>query len=151
MRERACARPVDAIARAFVVAVCAMALAGCSSISYRGVAAHAADNKRSAQPNSVASAAPAGRPSRMIPQVEEARLAKPEPAAPIPLPPAALLVRAPEPSCEAPDVLDERQKLDYERQCYRHAEMIVRARLELLQASVERTIRAVRNGAQTEP
>jgi hypothetical protein len=31
---------------------------------------------------------------------------------------------------------DERQKLDYERQCYRHAEMIVRSRLHLLQASV---------------
>jgi hypothetical protein len=32
---------------------------------------------------------------------------------------------------------DERQKLDYERQCYRHAEKIVRSRLEQLQSAIE--------------
>jgi hypothetical protein len=39
---------------------------------------------------------------------------------------------------------DERQKLDYERQYYRHAEMIVRSRLQLLQGSVDETIKAVK-------
>jgi Putative peptidoglycan binding domain len=48
----------------------------------------------------------------------------------------ALLEPQPEPDCEfkstepKPDAL---QKLDYERQCYRHAEINVRHRLELLQ------------------
>ena len=36
------------------------------------------------------------------------------------------------------------RKLDYERQCYRHAEMIVRSRLQLLQGSVDETIKAVK-------
>jgi hypothetical protein len=33
-------------------------------------------------------------------------------------------------------------KLDYERQCYRHAETIVRRRLQLLQASVGEMLKA---------
>jgi hypothetical protein len=52
-----------------------------------------------------------------------------------------------EPDCEfktSDPKADERQKLDYERQCYRHAEMIVRTRLQLLQASVNETIKAVK-------
>ena len=39
---------------------------------------------------------------------------------------------------------DELRKLDYERQCYRHAEMIARGRLDRLQDSVAKTIRAVK-------
>ena len=65
----------------------------------------------------------------------------------VPLPSLALLAPQPEPDCEFPttdSAADERQKLDYERQCYRHAEMIARARLRVLQRSVARTIRAVR-------
>jgi hypothetical protein len=34
-------------------------------------------------------------------------------------------------------VEETRMKLDYEQQCYRHSEMIVRARLEQLQKAVE--------------
>jgi hypothetical protein len=41
-----------------------------------------------------------------------------------------------------------RAKLDYERQCFRHAEMIVRNRLRLLQASVEGAMTAARRGEQ---
>jgi hypothetical protein len=70
---------------------------------------------------------------------------------PIPLPAAPLLSPQPEPSCEFETTesnLDERQKLDYERQCYRHAEMIVRSRLQLLQGSVDKTISAVKRGEQ---
>ena len=68
------------------------------------------------------------------------------PAASPPLPRRALLIPQPAPNCEpasAEPTLDERQKLDYQRQCYRHAEMIVRERLQRLQVSVGRTIKAV--------
>ena len=64
----------------------------------------------------------------------------------IPVPGLALLAPQSEPNCEFPTTdsqSDERQRLDYERQCYRHAEMIVRARLRLLQRSVAKTIRAI--------
>jgi hypothetical protein len=65
---------------------------------------------------------------------------------PIPLPAEPLLSPQPEPSCEVESNADERQKLDYERQCYRHAEMIVRGRLQILQSSVDKTISAVKRG-----
>jgi TPR repeat protein len=52
---------------------------------------------------------------------------------------AALLSAQPEPDCvfrtDDPNV-SERQQLDYERQCYRHAEMIARHRLEMLQNAI---------------
>jgi len=37
-----------------------------------------------------------------------------------------------------------RMKLDYERQCYRHAEMIARSRLTSLQAAVQDTVKPVK-------
>jgi len=56
------------------------------------------------------------------------------------LPDAALLAPQPEPDCafntDDPNAT-ERQKLDYERQCYRHAEMIVRNRLQMLQDAIK--------------
>jgi hypothetical protein len=83
----------------------------------------------------------------------------------IPVPAAALLKAQPAPACEyrasnpvatltpgspkggSDDATTEaaalRTKLDYERQCYRHAEMIVRQRLEALQVAVRGTIRAI--------
>jgi hypothetical protein len=48
----------------------------------------------------------------------------------IPVPGRELLNPQAEPDCEFTTTdpkADERQKLDYERQCYRHAEMIVRS------------------------
>lgn len=52
---------------------------------------------------------------------------------------AALLTPQPEPDCvfktDDPNAT-ERQQLDYERQCYRHAEMIARNRLEMLQNAI---------------
>ena len=72
--------------------------------------------------------------------------------APIPLPEASLLSPQPEPICETTDTnADERHKLDYERQCYRHAEMIVRDRLQLLQKSVDAAIGAIRRGERGGP
>ena len=44
-----------------------------------------------------------------------------------------------------PDTVEQtRAKLDYEAQCYRQAEVIVRARLQRLLSSVDKTIRAVK-------
>jgi hypothetical protein len=61
----------------------------------------------------------------------------------IPLPAAALLRRQPEPDCAFRGPVTDpitgeetRQKLDYEQQCYRASESIVRARLGQLQRSV---------------
>jgi len=60
-------------------------------------------------------------------------------AASIPLPAAALLAPLPEPDCRlSTPESDDRQRLDYERQCYRHAEIIARTRLQQLQSSVEK-------------
>jgi len=69
----------------------------------------------------------------------------------IPLPDPALLRHQPEPDCafrgpvSDPITAEEtRQKLDYEQQCYRAAERIVRARLEKLQDSVQKMIKVAR-------
>jgi hypothetical protein len=84
----------------------------------------------------------------------------------IPLPRTALLTRQSPPNCEyrtanldtagrrqadaQPSVVDsapeqaQRMKLDYERQCYRHAELIARARLRDLQDAVQDTVKAVK-------
>jgi hypothetical protein len=66
----------------------------------------------------------------------------------IPLPDDALLVAPSAPSCAftTENGVDARAQLDYERQCYRHAEIIVRERLQALQAAIADTIRAVRRG-----
>jgi hypothetical protein len=64
-----------------------------------------------------------------------------------PLPRRALLTQPAPPDCDrasAGSELDERQRLDYQRQCYRHAELIARERLRALQLSVERTVKAVK-------
>jgi hypothetical protein len=71
-----------------------------------------------------------------------------------PLPARALLRPQPEPDCRykgtdgkidgnTDSKTADVQRLDYERQCYRHAEMIARHRLRLLQNSVSKTIRSV--------
>jgi hypothetical protein len=70
----------------------------------------------------------------------------------VPLPDKALLGRLPEPNCKfktSEADTDDRQKLDYERQCYRHAEIIARLRLLLLQGSVDKTIRALKGSKRS--
>jgi hypothetical protein len=66
------------------------------------------------------------------------------PSARIPQPDQSLLDPQPPPDCafkgplSNPATAEEtRMKLDYEQQCYRHSEMIVRARLQQLQSSVQ--------------
>src|SRR5258708_19098699 len=71
---------------------------------------------------------------------------KPAPRTSVPLPDRALLIASVAADCEFKTTdpnADERQKLDYERQCYRHAEIIVRDRLRRLQNSVRRTARVI--------
>jgi hypothetical protein len=66
---------------------------------------------------------------------------------PIPLPGRELLEPQPEFKCELGTTepkTDELRKLNYERQCYRHAELILRARLDRLQRSVTETIKAIK-------
>jgi hypothetical protein len=61
---------------------------------------------------------------------------------PIALPDKALLEPQPDPDCQFQGAAtDERQKLDYQQQCYRQAEMIVRDRLRQLQKSAGKSIR----------
>jgi hypothetical protein len=72
---------------------------------------------------------------------------RPGPRTAVPLPRYELLKPPPDFKCEfetvdpKPDAL---RKLDYERQCYRHASMILRARLDHLQGSVDKTIKAIK-------
>ena len=68
----------------------------------------------------------------------------------IPLPDRSLLEPQPEPDCKFKDALSNpitaeqmRMKLDYEQQCYRQAEEIARTRLQQLQDSIGKTIRAI--------
>ena len=78
----------------------------------------------------------------------------------IPLPKPLLLQRQPQPDCAVIDrkavrqdqqpqagttgELSQRVKLEYERECYRSAELAARERLLQLQRAVEMTIRAVK-------
>jgi hypothetical protein len=81
---------------------------------------------------------------------------------PAPLPDAVLLKPLPTPRCDAKSDAGPRKeaalgattdvgaeaarlrKLDYEAQCYRHAEMIARHRLGRLQASVQDMVRTAK-------
>jgi len=114
-----------------VLAFCAVTVGGCTP---RSTAA-------GARMSSSANSAPRGRPAWK---------------AAIRLPDQALLQRQPEPDCafrgplSNPVTAEEtRMKLDYEQQCYRQAEVIVRARLQQLQDSVHETIKTIRQDDPT--
>jgi hypothetical protein len=69
----------------------------------------------------------------------------------IPLPDSDLLVPPPEPNCEleaSEFKADDLRKRDYEKQCYRAAEVFARSRLLLLQSSVEKMITAITSTRQ---
>ena len=89
--------------------------------------------------------------ARMSSAAHSAPHGRPASKTAIRLPDPALLQRQPEPDCvfrgplSNPITAEEtRMKLDYEQQCYRQAEFIVRARLQQLQDSVDETIKAIR-------
>jgi len=66
----------------------------------------------------------------------------------MPVPAPELLAPPTQPVCAFDSTrtdADDRQKLDYERQCYRHAEMILRDRLERLQGDVEEMLKAAKS------
>jgi hypothetical protein len=107
-------------ARMLMVAFFAVILAGCNQ--------HARGRTMSRTPNTYSSVSSG---SRTL----------------VPLPDKALLCRLPEPDCKfktSEADTDDQQKLDYERQCYRHAEIIARLRLLRLQGSVDKTMRALK-------
>ena len=114
---------------------CAIALAGCGCTTCDRIVSRTANGKAS---TGLKFRTPIPVPSRASLSPEPVRTPTSESA-------GALLRPQLEPDCEfktGDSNFDERQKLDYERQCYRHAEMIVRNRLELLQSSVNTTIAA---------
>jgi hypothetical protein len=90
-------------------------------------------------------------PAQGRPELPELRIRRPD---------RALLVPQPAPDCQLrgsdlKTVVDPdewaRLKLDFERQCYQHAEMIARNRLRLLQASSKCEIEPVRPSPPTGP
>jgi hypothetical protein len=123
---------------AIIFVCCGMLFAGCDQTSHISTAANRTGAhvvSRTAVVRSTANA-----------MVSTRRRLKP-----IPLPDEALLSPQPEPDCGfkiTEPKTDDVQKLDYQRQCYRHAEMIVRSRLEQLQGSVEMTIKAVKGDSR---
>jgi hypothetical protein len=124
---------VHIVASVFTVVTCAVALAGCACTTRSSMMSQTANSKK---------------------VTESKKFIESQSRTPIPLPAAPLLSPQPEPSCEfetTESKADERQKLDYERQCYRHAEMIARSRLQLLQGSVDETISAVKRSERGGP
>ena len=145
---------VQIVACVFVVVIWAIVLTGCGRITPSHMISQTANSKKFTEPKSrTPSPPPSTTRSRMISQaVSTKKFTESKSRTPIPLPAAPLLSPQPEPSCEFETTgsnAGERQKLDYERQCYRHAEMIVRSRLQLLQGSVEETISLVNRSEQS--
>ena len=72
---------------------------------------------------------------------------------------AALLKRQAPPKCEFRTTASDEAsadamtgaKLDYERQCYRHAEIIARARLTSLQGAIQDSVKAARRDQTSNP
>jgi hypothetical protein len=101
--------------------------------------------------------APAGEMIEAVAKCEAARktTARRSARTTTPRPDRALLVPPSEFACEfkgaghsEPADLALRRKLEYERQCYRHAEMILRDRVVRLQASLGETVAALDRGDQ---
>jgi hypothetical protein len=133
------------------------------------IAACATGHARFARPNAL-TAEPDLRPSgagRLLPGRSDPNDNPPRvygadaqvaPGAPIPLPEPGLLERQPAPDCEfkadAPadgEVAVRAMKLDYEQQCYRQSEFILRARMERLQDAVRNTIESLKRQERTSP
>jgi len=112
-----------------LVVLCTATLEGCEQFRQGAVVRSASVSPKNAKavcrPKTVSKQEAASRPRAA--------------SGPVPLPARELLTAPVAPDCEfrASDPnADERQKLDYERQCYRHAEIIARDRLARLQSSV---------------
>ena len=149
---------VHRVSRLFTVAFCAIALAGCNCIIRSSIISQAAHSKNITKPKrfTVSKSRTPIPAALLMPQTANnktvtasKKFTESQSRTLIPLPAALLLSRQQEPNCTfetAESNADEHQKLDYERQCYRHAEMIVRSQLQLLQDSVDR-MKSVIKGA----
>jgi len=147
---------VHRVARIFIVVICAMALAGCVRTTRSSIISQTVDSKKvtkyqkftRSKSGTVISALPLISQTVNHKKVTASKkFTEPKSRTAIPLPAAPLLSPQPEPGCEfetGESKIEERQKLDYERQCYRHAEMIVRSRLQLLQDSADKIISALK-------
>jgi hypothetical protein len=144
----------NTVIRLFVIVICAMAVTDCSCITCSRMISQSANSKKFAELKSRTLISPPANHSIISQTANTEKFTDANSRIPIPLPAAPLLSPQPEPSCEfnTTDInANERQKLDYERQCYRHAEMIVRGRLQLLQDSVAKTISAVKHSEGNSP
>jgi hypothetical protein len=146
---------VRRVAGIFIVVICAMALAGCVRTTRSSTISQTVDSKKVTKHKNFWSKS--RMPISALPLIsqtanhqkvtESNKFTERKSKTAISLPAAPLLSPQLEPSCEfetGESKIEERQKLDYERQCYRHAEMIVRSRLQLLQDSVDKTISALK-------
>jgi hypothetical protein len=144
---------IHVVARLLVVAVFATALAGCGCVNCSRATLKTANDKKFIELKSnIPRPLPSTNRSGFVFQTANTeKYTESKSSTPIPVPAASLLSPQPEPSCEISDInADERQKLDYERQCYRHAEMIVRSRLHVLQGAVDKTISAIKRNERSD-
>ena len=146
----------------FLVAICAAALAGCATqqtiagsgpkstarvATQKVSTSKAATSKTLAHNGTISARSTFARP---VPSRTRFARHRATTGASIPLPDTALLEPQSAPDCEyrgrptGNAGEDARVRLDYQQQCYRQAEGIVRTRLDNLQESVGETIRAVK-------
>ena len=134
------------------VTLCAGVLAGCAT--QQTIAGSRTTSKAPASRTSVSTGTVSARSNftRSIPRTKRsAGRSSATDLSSIPLPGPALLERQPAPDCDYRSTPsgnageDARVRLDYQQQCYRQAEGIVRMRLNTLQDSVGETIKAVKN------
>ena len=124
---------------AFSVIFCAMAVSGCARTPAHRESAPVGHEVRAAHVRTHRYTEPR--------RYAELRIHRSDPA---------LLAPQPAPDCEFKrtdvDAVDPnewaRLKIDYERQCYRRAEMLARARLRQLQASVAETVKVLKRSEQ---
>ena len=141
--------------RLLAVLLCAQALSGCAA----GTAATARPTAlTSGDAASFVSLEPASRRRSSAYRISGPNKTRPSPANSCNGAHRALLQRPPKPDCEfheiglgdtVPDATESaRLKLDYERRCYRQAEMLARAAIKRREQACERrSLRTARDGA----
>lgn len=132
-------------------ALYAAAVAGCAPEQGRGISAdYTEPDSVASRPRQMSRPAEVSRAANVTRRANTGTSTRADLKTPIPLPDRALLVPQPEPDCElktqthlnSPGPDTEHMTLEYERECYREAEIIVRSRLRQLQVSVGETIKA---------
>ena len=150
-------KPLQLSACALAASFCAVTLSGCESTWHSPTVANTASahgaSRNAHKSSNTASSHALGKGAHHLKEglAEGANAYTAASSAPrpglIPLPDPVLLSPQPEFDCDFKTTepkTEELMKLDYERQCYRHAEMIVRNHLELLQSAVDKMINSFR-------